>query len=1066
MKFRRMRALAALSLIFGAVGAPEVLAGRPLPTESVVHIGQPVFTPLGLNQGTVTVVLELAGAPVATRQADEGRKLSASERDGIKKELRARQDSILAQIQALGGTVVAQYQSAYNGVKVRIARDKTAALLALPNVIGVREPQAMYPDNISGVPFIGAPAVWQASAYRGENVKVAIIDTGIDYTHANFGGPGTAAAYALAHAREAMPANPAFFGSRAPRVKGGIDLVGDSYNASSSSAFYQPVPHPDANPLDCGDHGSHVAGTTGGGGVLIDGSAFTGPYDASTISTHSWIIGPGVAPRADLYAVRVFGCEGSTQMTIDAIEWAVDNDMDVINMSLGSSFGRRDDPSAVAAENAAKSGVIVVASAGNSGPGKYITGSPGTGDGVISVAANDSHDGFPGIMLNLSTGPVSMQATNSNGYAFTGSESYTVLVITDDPATTVDNPATSVVNEINDVEGCEAQDYDRFRDPGTGLLAPNTLVVVNRGTCARAAKAIFAQQAGAAAVAMVNNSTALPPYEGTIASNPDSGVPYTVTIPFVGVKGLASNVASDGGKLRAATGQTVTFGSTFTIANATFRNLATFSSGGARNGDSFLKPDITAPGVAVISTQNGSGYLPLTLQGTSMAAPHVAGVAALTVQARRTWKPEDVRAAIVNTGERTLVNSYKTSLAGTGVVQPAKSTLTQVTARAVENKLSSTLNFGFNELGANYSKMKQIVLTNNGTRGATFTASQVSPQGVAHTVAIAAGGGRASGPIVVGPKGSVVVNVTLNVPAATVGAEPTYREVAGLIEFTPATPADNSNIALRVPYYMVPRALSNVVTTVPAIPSTPNPSVVAKVTNAGGVVPGIADFYAWGLEGKNDGSGSPSNIRAVGVQSFPAFETIVFAISSFNRWSNASANEFDIYVDVDGDGVTDYDVVMVDAGAITTGTFNGTMGFYVFSHRTGSGSSYAGEVSTDGSTILIYVDFAQLCMAGLSDPCFAAGDGRISYTAAGFGLFDGNVYEVPGQAKYNVLSSSITQGDYLTLNPGAVANPTVSIDTAEAALTPALGVMVVTHDNKAGAGEAQLIKVAPRSASR
>ena len=130
--------------------------------------------------------------------------------------------------------------------------------------------------------------------------------------------------------------------------------------------------------------------------MLANGSTYTGPYNATTISGNSWTIGPGVAPKADIYGLRVFGCEGSTDVVVDAIEWAVDHDMDVINMSLGSSFGTADDPSAVASTNAAKAGVIVVASSGNSGPNQYITGSPGTADGALSVAANDSSPSVPG----------------------------------------------------------------------------------------------------------------------------------------------------------------------------------------------------------------------------------------------------------------------------------------------------------------------------------------------------------------------------------------------------------------------------------------------------------------------------------------------------------------------------------------------------------------------------------------------------------------------------------------------------------------------------------------------
>ncbi|HSF86637.1 MAG TPA: S8 family serine peptidase [Acidimicrobiia bacterium] len=97
-----------------------------------------------------------------------------------------------------------------------------------------------------------------------------------------------------------------------------------------------------------------------------------------------------MAPEATLYALKVFGCDGSTDVTVDAINWAVANDFDVINMSLGSPYGRPSDQSAVASTNALPAGVVVVTSSGNSGPSPYITGSPGVGAGTISTAALDT----------------------------------------------------------------------------------------------------------------------------------------------------------------------------------------------------------------------------------------------------------------------------------------------------------------------------------------------------------------------------------------------------------------------------------------------------------------------------------------------------------------------------------------------------------------------------------------------------------------------------------------------------------------------------------------------------
>src|SRR5262249_39374 len=153
--------------------------------------------------------------------------LTKDERDQIKAELRAAQDRVRSGIASAGATVLATYQSSYNGIKVRVARDKIGQLATLPGVLAVRSLQIIQPDNIRGVPLIGAPGVWQSLGFHGEGVKVAVIDTGIDYTHANFGGPGTSAAYNTAHAAETAAPNPAWIGPNAPRVKGGIDLVGD-----------------------------------------------------------------------------------------------------------------------------------------------------------------------------------------------------------------------------------------------------------------------------------------------------------------------------------------------------------------------------------------------------------------------------------------------------------------------------------------------------------------------------------------------------------------------------------------------------------------------------------------------------------------------------------------------------------------------------------------------------------------------------------------------------------------------------------------------------------------------
>jgi minor extracellular serine protease Vpr len=1051
MRLTPTRAAVALALAFGVLGS-NTYAVRPEPLAEGAEGITPVWTPLGVSTQPITVVVQLAGDSVAEQQATAGRKLDRDEKERIKGQLRGQQDGLRPGIESLGGTVVAQYQASYNGVKVRIAHDRAKDLATLPGVVGVRPLQLQTPNNVRGVSLIGAPAVWQNLAMRGEGVKIAIIDTGIDYTHANFGGPGTAAAYAAAHAAETAPANPSLFGPSALRVKGGIDLVGDAYNAASKDPA-RLIPHPDPNPLDCNGHGSHVAGTAAGSGVTSGGMTYRGPYNTSTISSMNWNMGPGVAPKADLYAVRVFGCEGSTDVTVDAIEWAVDNDMDVINMSLGSPFGSKDDPSAVASTNAAKAGVIVVASAGNSGPSQYITGSPATAEGAISVAAIDPWATLPG--ATITAGTLTVQAINANGFSLPATSSYKIKVIKDDPATLE-----------NESLGCSKEAF--------GTLDPGTIAVVNRGTCARVAKAIWGQKAGAAAVVMVNNASGFPPFEGPITANPDNGEAYNVKIPFLGVKGPATTATSDGAKLRLVANGTSTAVAAASLPNPNYKGFASFTSGGPRTGDSGLKPDVSAPGVSIISTGIGTGNQGAALSGTSMAAPHVTGVAALTRQAHSNWNVEDIKAAIVNTGSPSGVLGYSTSLGGMGLVQPERSTATQVVASTRGRKFGASLSFGFAELKDNFLKTKTIVLRNNGSSDAIFNVAQAGVSGSVHAVSFSTSSVR------VRAGGEAEVGVTLEVPAATAGASDGFQEVVGFVVFTPASASDNGGIVLRVPYYLVPRALSGVATTIGTLAGT-NPSTVATVTNKAGAISGNADFYAWGLfdkriedhdfQGQEDGDNTgktSSDVRAVGVQSFPSptkadptRQLLVFAVNTYNRWSNAATNEFDIHIDVDGDGKDDYIVVGADFGAVTSGSFSGQLASFVFSTRSPgfSGTIFGADAPTDSSTALLPVRSSQLCRAG--EPCLSkTANPRLTYRAVSFDLANGGSKVGAGSAKFNAWASSISQGDYVTVAPGTTdASTTISVNSAEAARTPALGLMIVTMDNKSGPDEAQLIPV-------
>jgi minor extracellular serine protease Vpr len=961
-----------------------------------------------LRQNERTVILKMTGDPVAVvRSRMPGKQISEAERQNIESNLRKQQDAIEPAIRALGGKVLAKFQHAINGIKVRATPDQIAALATLPGVVEVKPVLHYHLDNAESVPFIGAPSAWQGPpGLHGEHIKIAVIDTGIDYTHANFGGPGTIAAFQAAKATNTQPADPALFGPDAPKVKGGTDLVGDAYDAGSSNPA-KNTPHPDPNPLDCNGHGSHTAGTAAGFGVTAAGATFHGPYDATTPS-QSFTIGPGVAPLADIYSVRVFGCSGSatTEVVVDGIDWAVQHNMQVISMSLGADYGSEESGDAEASENAVNAGVVVVAASGNAGPVPYVTSTPGSGEKAISVAAIDSHSTFPGEALALSPSG-SIVALDSNGIAESNGTSLPVVVLPDTKGT--GSGGVSL--------GC---------DPGEYVAAGVTgkLVVTVRGTCARVARAIYGQMAGAAAVAMINNAAGYPPFEGPINSNPDTGQPFTVTIPFLGVQG-PSPASGDGALLKAATSASF---STTTIANPGFRRFASFSSAGPRELDGHLKPDISAPGVSVFSTAIGTGNQGLFESGTSMATPHVAGSAALAIQAHPKWDADEVAAAVVNTAAATQVAGYSARLGGNGLVQPFPATRTSVIARA-ENGAPS-LSFGVAEFTSNFDGDGGIRVQNRGKRAASFSVSAVKGSGAAHSVVVDPTSIALSG------HESRTLHVKLAVPAATVGDSSAFRQVQGRIVLTPTS--GNGGAALSVPYYLVARARSDVQARLQEGDQSPT----VRLINRSGVVAGTADFYAWGLRGNHENLGA-AGLRAVGVQSFndPANgQMLVFAVNTFAAASNPVSNIYDILLDVDGDGKPDFDVEAADLGSFIGAGITGEMVTAVFDlHKNTGVLEFFADAPTDSSTILMPIVAAD---AGIT-----SANPRFSYIAESLDGVSGNSDAITTPAKFNAFSNSISTGAFVSLNPGATASVALTIDPKEFSVTPALGEMVVAIEN-------------------
>lgn len=953
------------------------------------------------RQRPVTVVLKMAGDPVAVvRSRMPGKQIPEVDRQAIERDLRTRQEAITPTIEAMGGRVLAKFQHAINGIKVQAMPDQIASFATLPGVVAVKSVRTYHLDNAHSVPFIGAPKAWQGPpGLHGEHIRVAVIDTGVDYTHANFGGPGTVAAFNTAFAHSTVPADPALFGPNAPKVKGGTDLVGDAYNANDPTS----VPMPDPNPLDCNGHGSHTSGTATGFGVTAAGNTYHGPYDATTPSV-PFIIGPGVAPLADLYAVRVFGCTGSTNVVVEAIDWAIANNMQVISMSLGADFGTEDDADAEASENAVNAGIVVAAASGNAGPIPYISSDPGSGDKVISVAAMDSHDAFPAEDLALSPSG-NIVAQDSNGISASDGTQLGVVVL---------RTSTGAVSL-----GCNPAEY-------TAANVSGKLVVTQRGTCARVARAIFGQQAGAAAVAMINNAAGYPPFEGPINSNPDTGIPFTVTIPFLGIQGPGTSAD--------ATALTVGTSATFTstsIANSTFRQFASFSSAGPRTGDGHLKPDVTAPGVSVFSTAIGTGNQGFFLSGTSMATPHVAGSAALAIQAHPHWDADEVAAAVVNTADASQLNGYSPRKGGNGLVQPFAATQTSVIARTEGG--APSLSFGVEEFTSDFKGAGEISVENHGDSVASFSVSIQKGSGSTHTATVDQPSITLSG------HERRTLHLKLAVPAATSGDSTAFRQVQGRIVLTPTS--GNDGAVLSVPYYLVPRARSDVGARLSGDLGE-HASATVRLNNRSNSVTGTADFYAWGLRGDHENLGSVG-LRAVGVQSFndPTYgQLLLFAVNTFSRTSNPITTVYDLFVDVNGDGVPDFDVEAADLGVLTGAGYTGEMVVAVFNLATGGGVlEFLATAPTDGTTVLMPLVAADMGVTN-SNP-------RFSYVAQTTDLLTGNVDSITTAASFNALNNSISTGAFAVLAPGADTSVPISIDRTEFAHTPALGAMVVSLEN-------------------
>lgn len=732
-------------------------------------------------------MVALEGDPVAELTA--GDRSGGAARAGLSRAVAVRRAAIAAQhaefksrLSAMGAEVQGEFDTLVNAVVLRVPADQLDALRGLPGVTAVRPVRQHERHLESSTPFLGAPAAWRSLAVglTGKGVKIGIIDTGIDYHHAMFGGSGKTEDF-----EDNNPDVVEAGSFPTSKVAGGVDLVGDDFPGA--------VPRRDADPLDpaLAGHGSHVAGIAAGFGVLKSGATFRGNYTQSTDFTQ-FEIGPGIAPEATLYAIKVFGRVGGTDedIIIQALEWALDPNrdgnfsdrMDVVNLSLGSSFGDDDpdDLEAVAVNRLTRNGILACISAGNSGNTYYVNGRPANAVSAITVANSfDNGASFPTLRV---VGPADIVgAYDFEEGAFTRPLSLT-------------GPVRGTVVYVDPPDACSE----------TITNAPalqGKIALIDRGTCFFVDKIRRAQNAGAIAVIMVNNAN------GELITM--GGDADDITIPGVMISKADGNII----KSKLAEEVTVELDSG---ANTTRPELADHiaesSSRGPVRLSGRLKPDIAAPGSGIQSAKAGTGTEGERLTGTSMSAPQVAGAAALVRQARPTWKPEDIKAVLMNTSVGMLdgqKHQYPESRVGAGRLNVGKAATTLVTARADTTNGIVSLSWGFQAVRQQTRLTNRIRFDNFGGTGVTFqvaVSNTVFQPGVVLTVL--------SNDIIVPAGGAVTVPVVLDIDpdgvrrAPDPTSEPTLNErtrftlpeASGQVWFT------SENSAIHVPWHVIVRA--------------------------------------------------------------------------------------------------------------------------------------------------------------------------------------------------------------------------------------------------------------------
>lgn len=502
--------------------------------------------------------------------------------------------------------ITSQYFVTLNAVAVKL-NGAAIGKLANHTDVAVVEYNALYkPDMSESYKLINAAGAWASAGGRaeaGRGVKVGIIDSGVDYRHPFFDPAGFSYPAGFPKCDAADTA-----GGACNNVSPKVIVAKVFYNKNNQTDY-------DALPVaDIGSHGTHVAGTVAG---VVGKTAVVQGVSIDDMS--------GIAPGAWLGNYNVFPGEvenARSEDILNAVESAVKDGMDVLNLSLGGPYHGNNDLLAKGLDTAVAAGVVVVTSAGNEGPGGFTIGSPGRARDIITVGASTNNH-FVGQ-------PISYTGGTAGG-------------------------------AVGDFDPLAAGSFGLFDAASDGCAsvaagASGKIALIDRGTCTFSQKVANAKAAGAVAVIVVNN----------VAGDPTAmarTVGFDDDIPAVMIS------KGDGAALRASGATSVTVAATFSeFITANGDILAGFSSQGPTNVDFAIKPDLTSVGVNVLSSEAcdttgacGNDGDWAFYAGTSMSSPHVAGSAAVLRGLHPAWTPAQVKSALANTADLVVKNASDAS---------------------------------------------------------------------------------------------------------------------------------------------------------------------------------------------------------------------------------------------------------------------------------------------------------------------------------------------------------------------------------------------------------------------